>query len=211
MLINASCQRFGKIAVMASWLEWVKSKFRRKPTRPPDQVVAAGVAEETDTAGPVGITVGYDPNRPWHEQWGRVTHGLTRLEDLCKAGGWQGNQVLQEAVQNFFTDCYHVADWVGNSAATPVNFNHARAYVEADSDLRIGAGMANTAKHHERTKPNSMVVKFQEISVCPDRTSHALLLWTKGQRSGSVDALDLARRCVTAWEAYLRTNNIPTS
>jgi hypothetical protein len=28
------------------------------------------------------------------------------------------------------------------------------------------------------------------------------------QRSGSVDALDLARRCVAAWERYLKANGL---
>jgi hypothetical protein len=35
-----------------------------------------------------------------------------------------------------------------------------------------------------------------------------LIEWSEGPLSGIEDGLDLARRCVAAWEAYLRRNGL---
>ena len=43
--------------------------------------------------------------------------------------------------------------------------------------------------------------------VTTDETgTRVITRWSEGQTSGTEDALDLARRCVAAWDDYLKQN-----
>ena len=43
-----------------------------------------------------------------------------------------------------------------------------------------------------------------------DAGNYAIIEWRQREASGTEDALDLARRCVLAWEGYLRSHGLET-
>jgi hypothetical protein len=52
-----------------------------------------------------------------------------------------------------------------------------------------------------------MTAKIATISTGANGT-RVVIAWSEGSRSGTADALDLAKRCVYAWKAYLAIYNL---
>ena len=73
--------------------------------------------------------------------------------------------------------------------------------------LSIGNGVAIGAKHHTRTSPG-VRARIKDLGYL-DGNVHATIDWLTVQgNSGTEDAFDLARRCVAAWESYLKQHGL---
>jgi hypothetical protein len=82
-------------------------------------------------------------------------------------------------------------------------------FVNTDPDLRLPDGIAQTIKHHTRTKKSGdpITAKISKISA----TAHGVRVqidWSSQARSGSEDALDLAQRCVAAWRRFFKQHKL---
>ena len=103
-----------------------------------------------------------------------------------------------------------MADWLKQSANRP----EAISYVNTDSDLELCDGMAQTTKQHSRkpTKVNPDPTTARVTRVDRDFGVTAEIAWSSHRgRTGTDDALDLARRCMAAWGILQRYNLDPTS
>jgi hypothetical protein len=151
--------------------------------------------------------VKYGEQRPWSNHWYDVQQELRAVEAACQPGANRDNQSLKRSFETFFTVCFHFGDWLWEDQSTGLTKRQVENFIDSDPALRVCEGLANTKKHRTRRKMNAMTVVIAEVHY--DRTgSRAIVEWTEMQRSGSEDALDLARRCVVAWERYLKANGL---
>lgn len=169
--------------------------------------VKAGAAAATVAAASVGVELTYGEVRPWQDQWRTVVQQLEVVETACEPGVASDTDVVRRGFDAFFTQCAHVADWVGNDPATTHSFDEVRKFVESDPALRVCLSVANTSKHHTRTGKNAMTARIESIA-SDSAGIKARISWTEGQDNGNEDALDLARRCVAAWQGYLERNGL---
>jgi hypothetical protein len=154
-----------------------------------------------------GIKIGYAPNRPWYAQWHSVRERLSTVDAHCRPAAYLGNLPLQRDFEDFFTNCFHMVDWLCNDPAVNLSAAQVRSFVDNDPDLHICAGIANTTKHHTRSRPNKMTAKISSIASNPTSVQ-VMIDWSEGQNNGTENALELARRCVKAWERYLAANGL---
>jgi hypothetical protein len=149
----------------------------------------------------------YNLHRAWYEQWYRVRDQLAALEAASKPDSYSGQSSIKEAFEIFFTQCIHVGDWLWGDKTTGLSIEQVRSFINNDPNLRLCAGMANTSKHHTRNRPGAMTAKIATIST-DTKGTHVVIGWSEGRNNGTADALDLARRCVDAWKAYLAIRNL---
>jgi hypothetical protein len=100
-----------------------------------------------------------------------------------------------------------MVDWLGNDPAANLSLAQVRSFIDSDSDLHICAGIANTTKHHTRSRSNEMTARISSIASNPTSVQ-VMIDWSEGQNNGTEDALELARRCVNAWERYLVADHL---
>jgi hypothetical protein len=154
-----------------------------------------------------GISIGYNPDRPWYAQWHNVRQHLHTVEADSRPNAYQGNNPVKRDFENFFTHCFHLGDWLWEDKSTGLTEKQVRKFIEKDPALRICAGVANTTKHRTRSQSNAMTARIASVGF-NDKETRVSIDWSKGPHGGTVDALDLARRCVAAWKGYLKANGL---
>jgi hypothetical protein len=153
------------------------------------------------------FTIGYGPDRPWYVQWRSVRQHLEIVESNCRPGAYRGNEPVRLDFENFFTQCLHLGDWLWEDKTTGLTETQVRKFIEKDQALRVCAGMANTSKHRTRSQANALTARIASVTSDPNGT-RASIAWSKGFDSGTEDALDLAGRCMAAWDGYLKANGL---
>jgi hypothetical protein len=167
------------------------------------QSVAAQAQVPVAIATAVKASVGYGADRPWYAQWHNVREHLQTVDDECRPGAYRGNLPVKRAFENFFTQCFHLGDWLWGDKTTGLTEKQVRDFILKDPALRVCAGIANTSKHRTRNQPGAMTARIAEVT--PDeKGTRAAVDWSQSPNSGTEDAFDLARRCVVAWDSYLK-------
>jgi hypothetical protein len=166
-------------------------------------VVHVQAALAVATVGTVGVSVGYAPARPWQQKWREVREGLHAIEQLYQRSA-ENNEIVRVVVEAFFKNCRELADWLQEDAGQVTAIKHANT----DPDLQLCDGLAQTVKHHTRRRGTDPITA-RVAQVDSGFGVTARLEWsTPSGRSGSEDALALARRCVAAWEGFLKTQGL---
>jgi hypothetical protein len=109
--------------------------------------------------------------------------------------------------ENFFTQCFHLGDWLWEDRTTGLTHQQVRTFIDKEAALRICAGVANTSKHRTRSQPNAITARIASVGFDGEGT-HVTIDWSEGLHGGTENALDLARRCVTAWDGYLKASGL---
>ncbi|MGW2720665.1 hypothetical protein [Streptomyces sp. NPDC001492] len=150
-------------------------------------------------------TIGYNPVRPWQQKWSDVNTGLDALQVTYQQRDLD-NEVVRRQVETFFKDCCELADWLREQAGKPDAMNH----VKADPDLKLCDGMAQTTKHHTRARSSRQdPITARICRVHGGQGVRAEIKWsTPSGSTGTEDALDLARRCKSAWERFFAQHGL---
>ena len=150
-------------------------------------------------------SIGYNPVRPWQQKWRDVITGLDALQVTYRQRDLD-NEVVRRQVETFFKDCCELADWLRKQADSPNAMN----YVKTDPDLKLCDGMAQTTKHHTRAPSSKQDPITARISwVHGGQGVRAEIEWsTPSGSTGIEDALDLARRCKSAWERFFAQHGL---
>jgi predicted RNA-binding Zn-ribbon protein involved in translation (DUF1610 family) len=167
--------------------------------------VTATCAMGIGSAYATSVGIGYGPARPWQQKWRDVEQELAALEAVY-AKDALSNELVRRQVDSFFDECRKVADWLKRNAGRA----EAMEYVNTDFDLQLCDGMAQTDKHHTRTAgrdPDPITARV--AWVYSGSGVRAEIEWSrKSGASGTVDALDLARRCTAAWKRFFQRHNL---
>jgi hypothetical protein len=146
----------------------------------------------------VTVEVGYGEPRPWQETWQDITHALQEITDAY--GTRMGNDAVRRSVLTFFGSCRKLADWLYQNAGKA----QALEFVNTDPDLRICDGFAQTDKHHTREGKDPITARIIKMQMTPEGARVEVGWSSKSGAAGTEDALDLARRCVAAWEKFFK-------
>jgi RNA polymerase subunit RPABC4/transcription elongation factor Spt4 len=167
----------------------------------------AGVALVVATAQPATVSASYNSDQPWSAQWLNVRQHLETAEAACRPDSYRGNVAVKRSIENFFTQCFHMGDWLWEDPSTGLTRSQVGGFINSDPSLRVCAGMANTSKHRVSNDPGAITAKIKSISPNLNETE-VLIEWTHGANTQAENALDLARRCVVAWDGYLKANTL---
>lgn len=150
------------------------------------------------------------------EQFERIKRLLGRFEALGQGiPHMQNSANYDDDVYSFFQNCYHLKDWIKNDpycAAWPC----VEAYINTSQDLQLCADLCNAQKHLKLTNHRSgqnpqfggghTQLKIDEGSGLTT-VQIAISYDVETQNAGTLDALTLGRRCVTAWATFITAND----
>ncbi len=114
---------------------------------------------------------------------------------------------MKRDFENFFTQCFHLGDWLWEDKTTGLTHQQVRTFIDKEAALRICAGVANTSEHRTRSQPNAITARIASVGFDGEGT-HVTIDWSEGLHGGTENALDLARRCVAAWDGYLEASGL---
>lgn len=172
-----------------------------------DVTVQASAAIATAAAVQSGISISYSFDQRWYAKWHNVRQRLATTEDACRPCSYRGNDAVKRSVEDFFTHCFHMGDWLWEDPSTGLTKAQVCTFIENDPSLSVCEGIANTDKHRVRSKPGAITAKIKNISSGGSGTQVSIE-WSQGPNTYTEDALDLARRCITAWEGYLLASGL---
>jgi hypothetical protein len=151
-------------------------------------------------------SIGYNPHRSWVQKWHETLDAQREIAEAYVKP--RGSQETYRLVEHFFKVCRELADWIAQAAGKP----NALAYVNTDPDLRLCDGMAQTTKHHTRKpssrNPDPLTARISNITGSPSGDTVTIEWRSLSGNSGSEDALELAGRCVAAWERLFQQEGL---
>jgi hypothetical protein len=143
------------------------------------------------------------------EQLERVKRYLGRFQKINDGQIHdQISQFYDDDIYAFFQNCYHLKDWIKNDSVCE-NWSEVEDLITNNTDLNICADLCNSLKHltltsHRSTENPSFGVTHVNLNI-KDNVEIAIT-YTISTSSGEVDAFELAKRCVSAWEQYINDN-----
>jgi hypothetical protein len=128
-----------------------------------------------------------------------------RLKEHYAGGESNMNEQLKRDVSSFFSECNHVADWLWTDPDVKnVDETEVRDYISKDQPLKICRAFSNTSKHPTLTGKSRMTAE-----ICTKHDDGSVLIeWRDGDRSGRVDALELAMQCMASWRRFLKSKEL---
>jgi hypothetical protein len=140
-----------------------------------------------------------------------IADGFEQIQNAYatkESQGYYGNDQVRRVVEGFFKDCRELADWLWQDHEdTGLDKPTVIAFMMTDPDLRIADGFAQTSKHHtrrgSRLNPDPITARIKDVSVGPSGSRVFIDWWRPSGAHGMEDALDLARKCVNAWQRFL--------
>ncbi|MFT9661757.1 hypothetical protein ACM0CQ_05805 [Mycobacteroides abscessus subsp. abscessus] len=162
----------------------------------------------------------YLPARHWQHKYLDVLADLRVLEAVYNVPPDEQftparAHELSRAAEGFFKTCRELADWIEEeTCCTAIGHIHDTGRRAFPTPLQLCDAVAQTAKHHTRTKQ-----KQDPISATPGivrRGENGLqvdIAWhTKTQLGiSTVDALTLAKECMSEWHSYFQDNGLDTA
>ena len=151
-------------------------------------------------------TVDKEFHRRTMEQWHLVRLGLARIKSIFGSapGPWSDQATFD--VRSFFVRCCHVADYL----VTFDGMVGAQAQAMSDPDLQLCRDSVINLKHAQMTRApwsddgaSAALRSMTSVDINDHNevvSARMQFQVTSGDRTR--DALDLARGCVRAWEAF---------
>ena len=149
----------------------------------------------------------------YSEQWNRVRRWYHRFSELSEGKLHDSpSDFYQDEVYAFFLNCYHLKDWIMNDPTVSSHSDNVENFITNDPDLSLCADICNGIKHLDLSKSKRKTrsnqnphfgKRFFRVGVGTQPTTIAVE-YTIDTKSGTIDAFDLATRCIEAWEIFLR-------
>jgi hypothetical protein len=143
------------------------------------------------------------------EQWDRVHRWYIRFREISE-GKLHDRQsdFYQDDVYAFFMNCYHLKDWIKHDPTASSLSTKVEAFITDVQEMALCADICNGIKHLVLSKPRSTEnphfgQRLFKVGVGTQPTTIAVE-YTIDTASGSIDAFDLATRCLKAWEGFLK-------
>jgi hypothetical protein len=144
-------------------------------------------------------------------------HAMLRAYERLKIiytdnGRTISNRDASDATNPFFSECYHLKDWLKKDQTIQLNGDVER-YVSDTTCLSIAGDFCNSQKHAGLTKPprsgaevkktnTHIQIAFGAGSVVAS-SSFSIMVGDK-----EYDALELATQCIEAWQRFLSKSTL---
>lgn len=146
----------------------------------------------------------YDRMKRWYNRFVALDQG--RLHDV------PSDNYLDE-IYAFFMNCYHLKDWIKHDGTVAPDIQLAvESHVNSSRSLKLCADICNSLKHLTLTSSRSgespaFGKKLFGVALGTGPTT-INLKYDINTTSGAVDAFQLAKDCVDAWETFLTANGL---
>ncbi len=146
----------------------------------------------------------YERVKRWYDRFSALNNGRTH-------DSFSENYV--DDIYAFFQNSYHLKDWIKNDSAVPVAIQNAvEPYITSTRCLRLCADICNSSKHLSLTNPRSneapaFGAKHYGLNLGAG-SQKIQLKWEVDTSNGPIDAFQLARECIDAWEVFLTSNGL---
>ena len=146
----------------------------------------------------------------YQEQYNRLNRWYKRFKEINDGKIHdKPSEIYQDDVYAFFMNCHHLKDWIKNDTAAASVANNVENYINNNPDLSLCADICNGVKHlrlisnrsGERPKFGKKVAK---VHIGSGPITIALKYEIKTD-SGTIDAFDLATKCIKAWEIFIQS------
>lgn len=147
----------------------------------------------------------------YQQQMNRVLRWFQRFKSISEGGeGESFTKSNDDEIFAFFLNCYHLKDWIKNDPASGDLKDLVEPYINKSQALSICADLCNGLKHFKRDpsrvrKNAEFGPKTETISLGKDSASIAIS-YTIITDSGTFDAFEIARQCLTDWETFFLRN-----
>jgi hypothetical protein len=173
----------------------------------PNIRVQAGVAQGFTTAQSSGLGVSYGEEVTWVTKWHDVSRQYVAVQIECDPRTYRGNEYVKQNLEHFFNTCFELESWIESDESNGLTRGDIRKFVESDTALRIGRGIAQTTRHSKRLSQSAMTARI--VSVHHDKSGvRAIVQWAEKGQSGTADALELAGSCIDAWVSFITGNGL---
>jgi hypothetical protein len=151
------------------------------------------------------VLVGNPKQKPWQRKWLEVEHQLAALEDYYANRSPLSNIVAELIAENYFKTCRELADALIQNPTVPISKTQIMSLVHSNPDLKLCDAFAQTVKHNLRKPTQDNPDPISAWIEWFDTTAGIQIAWENPSATlvGGDDALDLARRCKAAWDAFL--------
>jgi len=139
----------------------------------------------------------FDRVKRWYERFREIDQG--RLHN-------RPSDYYQDDVYAFFLNCYHLKDWIKNDPNVRPREN-VEEFINTNEALKLCADICNGLKHLKRDPRKSRSGKDPQFGKRDFRLSlpesTISVKYTIDTADGSVDAFELATKCLRAWEDFI--------
>ena len=149
------------------------------------------------------------------EQFERVKRYLNRIKQINDGKTHdQASQNYDDEIYAFFQNCYHLKDWIKNDPACS-SWSDVENLINQNTNLNICADLCNALKHLTLTRPRSnenpnfagakINLNIRDGIGVKEKVDISIK-YTISTSSGEIDAFELAKHCVSAWEQFINDN-----
>jgi hypothetical protein len=140
---------------------------------------------------------------PWTEKWRTCIHWLVQLREAYAPAAQLGNVDVDRCAQAFFEQCNHLRYWLeGDIGALPgITVGDIRQHFRNSQELQRCRDIGDTYKHYERDYGPTARIEETITSSAGSRVN--IRVDVTDRSASTVDALDLAERCMDSWHAFL--------
>jgi hypothetical protein len=135
----------------------------------------------------------------YQSQLARVRRFLMRIQTHNRSA-----DDYDDDMWSFFQNCWHLKDWIKNDQNVPASVRGSiEGKVKLSPELLICADLANATKHLQLSTPRvSAKHSHKNYKIVVGESSSIEYFIDRGDGT-RIEAMALARQCVTAWEAIL--------
>jgi hypothetical protein len=136
----------------------------------------------------------------WYKRFKEINDGL--IHD-------KPSEFYEDEIYAFFMNCYHLKDWIRKDPAAASVTNQVENYINNNTELSLCADICNGLKHFhfdgDRSGENPEFGKKKaKLDIGSGLTTIAVK-YEINTSSGSIDAFDLATKCMNAWEDFIKS------
>ena len=157
------------------------------------------------------------PSCSWEQQLDRTERNFNRAKQVC-AGSVKSNGIgsipdpdeCLDQIFNFYLNCYHLKDWLINDKNFPADKKQVEKYINQNWELKLCADLCNGQKHFVLKRPRSgdepKVAERKlrsRLETSPTCSISQHIGYTINTKFGSMDALDLAAKCLNLWKTFV--------
>jgi len=135
----------------------------------------------------------------WYKRFEEINNG--RIHN-------KSSEHYEDEVYAFFMNRYHLKDWIKNDPVAAVSvINRVEGYINNNPELSLCADISNGLKHFQLDRERSRESpEFGKKKAKLDIGKGPITIALKYEittNTGTIDAFDLATKCMKAWEIFL--------
>jgi len=146
------------------------------------------------------------------EQWERSKRWYERFKETYRGRKHEmSDEYYKDEVYAFFLNCYHLRDWLIEGGTVPAK--EVDKFINNCNELKLCADICNASKHLvlNRSLRSGTQPEFTGKSVSLHLGSGPAVIsirYTIETAYGSIDAFDIAKKAMEAWETFFSQNRL---